>query len=110
MMARRAPYVSPSFGSVVKIGNGTSVLAAKTPGTLTSKAPSMNRKELEHVIRAAAEVTNEYELLRHGYVSPDAVIDLVALMLLGTDGKKAMRARIRRWAKLLEDRDSGSAG
>ncbi|HSV36644.1 MAG TPA: DUF6036 family nucleotidyltransferase [Ramlibacter sp.] len=43
-------------------------------------------------------------LLRYGYVSLDAAIDMVALMPIDDAQKKAMRARIRRWVKILEDR------
>lgn len=43
-------------------------------------------------------------LLRYGYVSPEAAIDMVALMPIDDAQKKAMRARIRRWVKILEDR------
>jgi hypothetical protein len=43
-------------------------------------------------------------LMWHGYVSPQAAIDMVALMPVEDAIKKAMRARIRRWAKILEER------
>jgi hypothetical protein len=43
-------------------------------------------------------------LMRHGYVSPRAAIEMVALMPVDDARKKAMRARIRRWAKILEER------
>lgn len=43
-------------------------------------------------------------LLRYGYVSAEAAIDMVALMPVDDAQKKAMRARIRRWGKILEDR------
>jgi hypothetical protein len=43
-------------------------------------------------------------LLHHGYVSPEAAIGMVALMPLDETRKKAMRARIRRWVKILEER------
>ena len=43
-------------------------------------------------------------LMRHGYVSPQAAIEMVASMPVDEARKKAMRARIRRWAKILEER------
>jgi len=43
-------------------------------------------------------------LLRHGYVSLDAAIERIALMPVDDGAKKAMRARIRRWVRLLEER------
>lgn len=43
-------------------------------------------------------------LMRHGYVSPKAAIDMVALMPVDDSTKKAMRARIRRWVRILEER------
>lgn len=43
-------------------------------------------------------------LMRHGYVSPQAAINLVALMPIDDEAKKAMRARIRRWVRILEER------
>ena len=43
-------------------------------------------------------------LMRHGFVTPQAAIDMVALMPVHDSAKKAMRARIRRWVKILEER------
>lgn len=43
-------------------------------------------------------------LLRHGYVSLEAAIDMVAFMPVDDMGKRAMRARIRRWVRMLEER------
>jgi uncharacterized nucleotidyltransferase DUF6036 len=43
-------------------------------------------------------------LMRHGYVSPEAAIEMVTLMPVDDARKRAMRARIRRWAKILEER------
>ncbi|MES2631546.1 MAG: DUF6036 family nucleotidyltransferase [Pseudomonadota bacterium] len=43
-------------------------------------------------------------LMRHGYVSLPRAIEMVALMPVDDLQKRAMRARIRRWAKMLEDR------
>jgi hypothetical protein len=43
-------------------------------------------------------------LLRYGYVSLQAAIDMVAFMPVDDTQKKAMRARIRRWARMLEER------
>jgi hypothetical protein len=43
-------------------------------------------------------------LMRHGYVSPQVAIDMVALMPVDDRTKKAMRARIRRWLGILEER------
>lgn len=43
-------------------------------------------------------------LMRYGYVSPQAGIDRVAHMPVDDGAKKAMRARIRRWVRLLEER------
>lgn len=43
-------------------------------------------------------------LMRHGYVSPQTAIGMVALMPVDDSAKKAMRARIRRWVRILEER------
>jgi hypothetical protein len=43
-------------------------------------------------------------LMRYGYVVPEAAIEMVPLMPVDEAQKKAMRARIRRWAKILEER------
>jgi hypothetical protein len=43
-------------------------------------------------------------LMRYGYVSPKAAIEMVALMPVEAERRKAMRARIRRWVKILEER------
>jgi hypothetical protein len=43
-------------------------------------------------------------LMRYGYVSPQTAIDMVALMPVNDSAKKAMRARIRRWVKILQER------
>lgn len=43
-------------------------------------------------------------LLRHGYVSSAHAIEMVALMPADDAQKRAMRARIRRWQKMLEER------
>lgn len=43
-------------------------------------------------------------LLRHGYVPVQRAIDMVALMPIDDKAKRDMRARIRRWAKLLQER------
>ncbi len=43
-------------------------------------------------------------LLRYGYVTPGAAIDMVALMPVDDTTKRDMRVRIRRWVKLLKDR------
>jgi hypothetical protein len=43
-------------------------------------------------------------LLQHGYVTPAAAIEMVeAMHLLSDADKKSMRARIRRWVKLLQE-------
>lgn len=43
-------------------------------------------------------------LLRYGYVTLAQTIDKVALMPVSEDKKRDLRARIRRWAKMLQDR------
>lgn len=43
-------------------------------------------------------------LLRYGYVTPRRAIDTVTLMPIDERSKRDMRARIRRWARLLRDR------
>jgi hypothetical protein len=43
-------------------------------------------------------------LLRFGYVSAQAAVEMVALMPVGEAQKKSMRARIRRWKKMVEER------
>jgi hypothetical protein len=43
-------------------------------------------------------------LMRYGYVAPQTAIDMVALMPVDDGAKKAMRARIRRWVKILQER------
>lgn len=43
-------------------------------------------------------------LLQHGYVTQEDAVDMVALMPVDDSQKKAMRARIRRWVKLLQER------
>ncbi len=43
-------------------------------------------------------------LMRHGLVSVQPAIEMVALMPVDDLQKRAMRARIRRWARILEDR------
>ena len=43
-------------------------------------------------------------LLRHGYVSLQAAIDMVTFMPVDEVQKRSMRARIRRWARILEER------
>jgi hypothetical protein len=43
-------------------------------------------------------------LLQHGFVTPAAAIEMVESMHLLSDvDKKNMRARIRRWVKLLQE-------
>jgi hypothetical protein len=43
-------------------------------------------------------------LMRHGYVAPDAAMEMVAQMPVDDAHKRAMRARIRRWVALLLER------
>lgn len=43
-------------------------------------------------------------LLRYGYVKPSRVLDLVALMPVDDRAKRDLRARIRRWIRILEER------
>jgi hypothetical protein len=78
----------------------------------------MNRNNLEHLIRAAGEVTGEYEFVIVGSQSilgpiphPQAELtmsmeaDIYPMNAEEDDAqKKAMRARIRRWVKILQDR------
>jgi len=63
----------------------------------------MNREDMAHIIRAAADVTNEYAFIIVGSQSilgPIPYPPDVFRMSAGAD-KKNMRARIRRWVKLL---------
>lgn len=48
-------------------------------------------------------------LLRHGYVKLEQALEMVALMPVDDKGKQDLRARIRRWAKLLRERGEGQA-
>lgn len=48
-------------------------------------------------------------LLRHGYVKLEAALEMVALMPVDDKAKRDLRARIRRWAKLLQERGYGPA-
>jgi hypothetical protein len=43
-------------------------------------------------------------LLRHGFVKPRQVLDLVPLMPVDDKSRRDLRARIRRWARLLKER------
>lgn len=43
-------------------------------------------------------------LLRHGFVKLDQAIELVALMPMEDKAKRDLRARIRRWARMLKER------
>ena len=43
-------------------------------------------------------------LLRYGYVTPRSTLDMVAFMPIPDDRKRDMRARIRRWVKMLKER------
>jgi hypothetical protein len=43
-------------------------------------------------------------LLRYGYATLAQTIDKVALMPVSEDKKRDLRARIRHWAKMLQDR------
>lgn len=64
----------------------------------------MTREELA----ANREKDREFNiaLMRDGYVSPQTAVDMVALMPVDDSAKKAMRARIRRWVRILEERGS----
>jgi hypothetical protein len=42
-------------------------------------------------------------LLKHAYVKPDHVLEMVTLMPLGDDERLRLRATIRRWIKTLRD-------
>lgn len=42
-------------------------------------------------------------LMRYGYVTPERAIDMVALMPLHETQKKALRARVRRWARMAQE-------
>jgi TPR repeat protein len=42
-------------------------------------------------------------LLRHGYVMPGDAIKMVEYMHLSEIDKKSMRARIRRWVKMVQE-------
>lgn len=44
------------------------------------------------------------DLLRHGYVTLEGALDMVAQMPLDEKSRRDLRARIRRWAKLLKER------
>lgn len=43
-------------------------------------------------------------LLRHGYVKPEQAVDRVAFMPIDDKSKRDMRARIRRWTRVLKER------
>lgn len=47
-------------------------------------------------------------LLRHGYVTSGQALDTVAQMPVSDEEKRAMRARIRRWAKAVEEGTAGA--
>lgn len=57
-------------------------------------------------LKANREKDREFgmALIRFGYVEPDAAIAMVAAMPVDDAEKKAMRARVRRWVKMLIDR------
>lgn len=46
----------------------------------------------------------DMDLLRHGFVKLEQAIEMVALMPVDDKAKRDLRARIRRWAKLLQER------
>lgn len=77
----------------------------------------MNREDLEHLIRAAAEITNEYEFVIVGSQSilgpipnPPAELkmsaeaEMVAHMPIDDARKRETRERIRRWAKAIQNK------
>jgi hypothetical protein len=43
-------------------------------------------------------------LLQHGYVKLTQAVDMVARMPIEDKNKRDLRARIRRWARMLKDR------
>ncbi len=43
-------------------------------------------------------------LVQHSYVVPERAIDMVALMPIDDKGKRDLRARIRRWTRMVKDR------
>lgn len=55
---------------------------------------------------ASREKDREFNiaLLRHGYVSSEDAIEMVARMPIDDAQKRSMRARIRRWVTILESR------
>lgn len=46
----------------------------------------------------------DMDLLRHGFVTMERAVEMVDQMPLDEKAKRDLRARIRRWAKLLEQR------
>lgn len=46
----------------------------------------------------------DMDLLRHGFVKLEQAIERVSLMPVDQDAKRDLRARIRRWARLLQER------
>ena len=56
----------------------------------------MTRNELEHIIRASADITDQYE---HCYVTLAHVLELVQTMPVGANEQRRLRATVQRWAK-----------
>ena len=68
----------------------------------------MTREELEHTIRASADITNQYEFVIVGSQSmlgavprpePEFTVSLVSRMPIDDRVQRTLRATIRRWAK-----------
>lgn len=49
----------------------------------------------------------DMDLLRHGFVKLEQAIEMVALMPMDDKAKRDLRARIRRWARMLKERGYG---
>ena len=69
----------------------------------------MTRDELEHIIRASGDVTDQKDrefcmaLLEHGHVKDFEAIALVDTMPLDEHQQRRLLATIRRWVKVLRD-------
>ena len=61
---------------------------------------------LEKVAAANRDKDREFDmdLLRHGFVKLEQAIEMVALMPVDDKAKRDLRARIRRWARMLKER------
>lgn len=79
----------------------------QTPGTDLKVGLCLDVLDL-FMAKAAANRDKDREfdmdLLRHGFVKLEQAIEMVALMPVDDKAKRDLRARIRRWAKMLRER------